>query len=352
MWRVLVVEDSETLKAVLLDIFASDRKFRVSATCDSGMQATRLAAALKPDLITLDLMLPDINGVETIRNIMAHSPARILVVSSRAQDKSSPFAIDALQAGALDVVAKNSIATQREQFLARARAICEAPPPNRMGAARPLGQPRARIDTTSRGLDVSKLGFGPLPPRAIVIGASTGGPAAIERLLAHWPATFPLPVVIAQHMTEGFSRDLVNWLATRTPLKVKAGEDGESLRPGNVYFAPDAHHIKIAPGGILLLERTTEESLNCPSVDTLFFSTMHAFGRATLAVLLTGMGEDGAKGLRALRDAGARTVSQDKSTSLVFGMPNAAIKKEAARVVLPIDEIAQYLLDRSTRAES
>ncbi len=351
MWRVLVVEDSETVKAVLLDIFARDRNFRVSATCDSGMQATRLAAALKPDLITLDLVLPDIDGIQAIRNIMAHSPTRILVVSSRAKDRNSPLAIDALHAGALDVVAKNSLAEHRDQFLHKARGICEAPLPNRIGAsaAAPLGQPMTRSVGNTKEIDLSALGLGPLPPRVIVIGASTGGPAAIERLLKLWPKTFPLPVVIAQHMTDGFSRELVGWLQSRTEMIVQTAADGEQLRAGHVYFAPDGHHIKVTQGGNIGLDKASDDSLNCPSVDILFDSAIHAFGRATLAVLLTGMGEDGARSLKSLRDAGARTVAQDKATSLVFGMPQAAIKLEAARIVLSLDEIAHYLLDRSAR---
>jgi len=349
MWRVLIVEDSPTVKAVLLDAFAQDTDFRVSACCESGMQATRLAQALKPDLITLDLVLPDIDGAQTIRNVMAHSPTRILVVSSRTDNKHSPLAIDALEAGALDVVAKNTLTTHRAQFLARCRALCEAPLPSQIGKSLPLGRPRSPMHLTSSSINVAALGFGPLPPRMVVIGASTGGPAALERLMSKWPKDFALPVVVAQHMTEGFSGDLVNWLSGRTKMSVRMAQDGELPKPGTVYFALDGHHMSFMPNGQLALEKAGSDALYSPSVDKLFHSAARVFSRAAIGVLLTGMGDDGAQGLKAMYTAGGRTVAQDKATSLVFGMPQMAIKLDAARVVLPLNEIALYLLDRGGR---
>lgn len=188
-----------------------------------------------------------------------------------------------------------------------------------------------------------------LPPRIIAIGASTGGPSALERLFRRIPADFSLPIVVAQHMSAGFNRDLVVWMRTVTKLSVELAESDVAMRKGTVYFAPDGAHIMVREGGILKTQPIRPDELSCPSVDKLFLSVAQAYGSASMGVVLTGMGDDGCEGLLAMRERGARTVAQDEATSLIFGMPKMAIANQAARVVLGIDDIAAYIVDRARK---
>lgn len=376
MYRVLIVEDSATLRETLVAVFQTQPDFRVVGTSSSGQAATRLCKQFQPDLVTLDLMLPDVEGVEVIENIMAHTPTRILVVSSRTADGTSPMSMEALRAGALQVFHKTGLATDnRERFLALARSLCVAPAPKALETkkADPLGT--AKIPTSARAGPVTSSmqlprktqsftsGFIPrapsnaalaaappqLPPRIIAIGASTGGPSALERLFKRIPADFALPIVVAQHMSVGFNRDLVVWMRTVTKLSVELAEPDVAMRKGTIYFAPDGAHITVREGGILKTQPIRPDELSCPSVDKLFQSVADAYGSASMGVVLTGMGDDGCVGLLAMRNRGARTVAQDEATSLIFGMPKMAIANDAARIVLGIDDIAAYIVDRARK---
>lgn len=354
--RVLIVEDSATLRETLVAVFESDPSFRVVATTSSGKQATRLVQQLKPDLITLDLMLPDVEGIEVIDNIMKHTPSRILVVSSRTADGSSPLSMRSLQSGALAVFHKTGLATEhRDRFLSLAHSLCEAPAPKLPPASitqkiQPLGAPRApsRQHITAQNIQIPKFITPPaLPPRIVAIGASTGGPTALERLFRKIPSTFPLPIVVAQHMSAGFAHDLVAWMRTVTKLRVEVAEADTRLKSGTIYFAPDAAHLLVREGDVIKILPTRSDELSCPSVDRLLKSVAEAYGSASLGVILTGMGDDGCEGLLEMRKRGARTVAQDEATSLIFGMPKMAIANQAARAVLSIDDIAAYIIDRA-----
>lgn len=335
--RVLVVDDSPTMANALAALLSEDPRIEVVGRAGDGNRAVTLARLLRPDVITMDLLLPGLDGPTAIAQIMADAPARILVVSAVAEQRGVDLGFQAMSAGALELIGKPSVTSGEE--LRRwgrelARSVClmaEVPVVSRRARAgsRPPPISGARVDI-----------FG--------VVASTGGPPALAEVFSKLPTDLPVPIVVAQHITDGFTPGMVRWLSAVTPLPVRVAKDGERLEPGKVYFPSDAHDLTLEADGVARLTRTRGGP--CPSGDLLLASLARVYTSRAGGCVLTGMGEDGARGLLAIRRSGGVTFAQDEATSIVFGMPRAALELGAADHGVPLSSFAELIRQSCTRS--
>lgn len=361
--RVLVVEDSATVRAYLCSVLRSDPDIEVVADATDGKQAVELCSSLRPDVITLDMMLPTMTGLAATEQIMAYCPTPILIVSSSFNRGELFKTYEALAAGAVDVLEKPSGDADdgdwNRSFLAAVRMVARI---------RVITHPRARLHgLSSRATPqprggaplASSKSFAPPPPNTarrielVALGASTGGPGAIVEVLRALPESFSLAILLVLHIGEPFGRSFAEWLAAQIGRPVAYALDGQSLfaLTNRVCMAPPDQHMRIAQGRVRL-DRGPERHSCRPSIDVLFESLAQELGGRVAACLLTGMGRDGASGLLALRKAGAVTLAQDEATSVVYGMPREAALIGAAERILPLREIGPALsaLEASTNA--
>lgn len=336
MIKVLVVEDSPVVRELLVRLLESDPEIRVVGAAKNGIEAVTMAANLKPDVITMDIQMPKMDGVEATKVIMEQSPTRIIVVSASFDQQESRPAFEAIKAGALTLVDKprgfhsNDFESIKNNLIKTIKIMSKVKVVTRWRSSRKIQAP------PKTGGAGTKL---------IAIGASTGGPAALSQILKGFPADLPVPIIIVQHMTSGFGPAFASWLNTESPLTVKIPQVGDELLPGTVFVAPDNYHIGINKSGkILLTSQQTSYNHHRPSINYMFETVAKSYGPKALGVLLTGMGEDGALGLREIKSAGGKTVAQDERTSVVFGMPKAAIALGAADRVVPLDKMACTVL--------
>lgn len=333
--RVLVIEDSLTVRRRIVEVLAADPDLTVVGEAADGRTGTAMCQDLRPDIVTLDLMLPGMNGLEATERIMAYCPTPILVVSAATNRGALFDTYDALAAGALDVLEKPTGDEQSEEWERRLVATVKL-----LARIKVITHVRGRHARTASSL----APHDPRSLRAVAIGASTGGPAALVELLGGL-SDFPLPILIVLHLGRAFAPAFAEWLAGQLPLRVAYARDGDVLPPpgaGQVVLAPPDHHLVLRGDRL----RLTDDPLRhfCrPSVDVLFESVADELASTCAACLLTGMGKDGAEGLLRVRQRGGRTVAQDEATSSVFGMPKEAILLGAAEHVLPIDRIASHL---------
>jgi len=338
MIRVLVIEDSPTMRILLKNILESDADLKVIGMAPNGEEGVRQALALKPDIITMDIHMPGMDGFEATRRIMEQRPTPIVIVSSSVESSEVLITFNAMQAGALEVIEKPAATTHPDFAALRARLITTV---KLMSEVKVIRRYRSHSSARSRGEEGARA----VQPYALLaVGASTGGPAALNTLFKGLPADFPLPVVVVQHMTIGFTAGLAAWLQLESPLKVKVAAEGEYLQPGTIYFAPDDTHIQAMNRGLLGLSKAPPVSHVRPSATVLFESVARVYGGEAIGVLLTGMGDDGARGLKAMHDRGAATIAQDEATSAVYGMPKVAVELGGANQVLPLPQIAGAVL--------
>jgi two-component system chemotaxis response regulator CheB len=334
--RVVIVDDSLVAREMLSQILVSDPEIEVVGQAKDGRQGVEMVASLKPDLVTMDIHMPHMDGLAAVEKIMAYSPTPILVVSSSVHGSGTGRAFDALALGALEVMKKpeprdwedleriGREIIRKVKLLSRVRVITHLS--GRRKEERARGAGRGHAVGTSRA------------PSLVAIGSSTGGPSALMTLLSALPKDMPAPVVIAQHIAEGFIPGLVQWLDGGCEVAVRAAVDKETPKPGSAYLAPTGLNLEF-DGHCMRFTTPEPGQLYIPSADTLFASVARSLASASVGVILTGMGNDGAKGLKAMRDAGAVTIAQDEQTSTVFGMPKAAAELGAAVQVLPIERI-------------
>jgi len=330
--RVLVVDDSPLARDIITAILQEDPEIQVVGQAENGQIAVDLVADLRPDLVTMDIMMPVMDGLTAIQEIMAYHPKPILVVTSSGE---AEVAYRAISNGALEVMQKPDMSAGPAEWAGFARRV------KLLSQVRVATHLRGRGVTSTRVLPVmapSALEEGG-QDRIVAVGASTGGPAALSKLLTGLPPDLTAGVVVVQHIADGFVPGLVSWLSSVTILSVKAAEDGERIEPGTVYIAPTGSHTSVDRNGRLVLLQSPPVESQRPAVDVLFESVCREYKRRAIAVLLTGMGHDGARGLKAIRDAGGRTIAQDEASCVIFGMPRAAIEMEAAEQVLPLDDI-------------
>jgi two-component system chemotaxis response regulator CheB len=331
--RVLVCDDSRTFAAALTRTLERGGEIEVIGVATSSEAAIADLIRLAPDLVTMDIELPGMSGLAAVEEIMSSRPTPILIVSSGIS-AGGDLAAAALAAGALEAIGKDQLSLRDPDD---AGAVAFRRRVKMLGNARVIRHPRARLN--GRGALP-----GPPPPRGSVIGicASTGGPHALATLLSGIPADFAIPILVVQHIATGFTDSLARWLDTAVPLPVRLAEDGASALPG-VTLAPDGADLMLGPGGLLRLDSTSLAGLHRPSADVLLRSVAQHAQSTGVAVVLTGMGRDGADGLAAVLDAGGLTIAQDQATSAVYGMPQEAAKRGAA-LILPIGEIAGVLM--------
>lgn len=338
--RVLVVDDSAVMRKLLSMVLSRDPQIEVVATAMDGVMALQKLVRFQPDVVTLDLEMPRMDGLDFLRQIVAQSETPVLVVSAHTT-RGAAQTVAALAMGAVDVVAKpedalrGGLEAMAQELVAKVRAV----------AGRRWRRPALRQAPRYPRLKATDQG---IARRIVAIGVSTGGPAALGYLLPRLPPDLGAAVVIVQHMPEGFTAMLAARLNQACALPVREARDGERLRQGHVYLAPGGRHLRVASlpeGPALVLAAGSPVSWHCPSVDVLFMSVAAEFGPRAVGVLMTGMGDDGAAGLDAIRHARGKTIAQDEESSVVFGMPRAAILRGAAEDIQPLDALPDAIVN-------
>ena len=345
--RILIVDDSAVMRSLLRAIISQDAGLEVAGAAADGEAALCAIDTLHPDLVLLDVEMPVMDGLVTLRKLRARSHKIPVIMCSSLTQRGAKVTIEALACGASDYVTKPSGQTSREEamrtlsqdLISRIHALTSSAQTSLEIAARaplPVMLPSAPPS--------------PFNPATLVIGVSTGGPAALDILLPELPASFPLPVLIVQHMPELFTRLLAERLNCRCPLQVHEGVEGEPVRGGSIYIAKGNWHMELRAGthsGLPATLRLNQDALenHCrPSVDALFRSAAAVYGAGVLAVVLTGMGSDGMSGARIIREHGGVVLAQDEASSVVWGMPGAVITAGLAHKVLPLKAIAGEIL--------
>ena len=332
--RIGIANDSPTAAEALRRVVSASGVHRVAWIARNGLDAVRLCVDLPPDLVLMDLSMPALDGVEATRQIMQRAPCAILVVTAAPQDNVNAV-FRALGAGALDVTATPVLLGQsggEAALLAKIRTIGKL-----IGGTRDDTPAAARTSSAAGGEAVRHL---------VAIGASTGGPMALARLLARWQPPADTAVVVVQHIDAAFADQMAKWLGDQIPVPVRAIAGGEAPEPGVVQLARTNDHLYITPGGRFCYDSHPRDEIYRPSIDVFFGSVALHWERAATGILLTGMGRDGANGLLALRRSGKTTIAQDEASSAVYGMPKAAAELGAAEKILSLDSISQALLGR------
>ncbi len=354
--RVIIVEDSSSCRLLLEAIVESDDRLELVASYESAEDAIAKLEEDQPDVISLDIELPGINGLEATRLILQSHPIPIVIVSSTVSRDQVKTSMKAMEAGALAVLAKPSDPDSK-QFDRDSRHMCST----LMGMSQvkvikqhahrqPGGAtktPRASSLAKAHSPQVLSSSSGMLPSTVIAVGASTGGPPALELLIKNLPSGNLPPILIVQHISPGFVEGLASWLADRSGHDVQLAQEGELLRSGMVRMAPDGLHMRLGRSGRVQLTPEPRELLHCPSVDVLFESVARALGSASQGVLLTGMGSDGAEGLLKIREQGGWSAVQDEKSSVVYGMPRVALERNAVLFQGSPTEIALQIQRRN-----
>ncbi len=346
--RVLIVDDSAFMRKVLETIFNSDTQLQVIGHAKDGREAVALAESLKPDVITMDINMPHMDGLQATAQIMTTNPHPIVIVSSESRDGAAST-VKALELGAIEFIAKPSGAIDldmqsiREDLLrkvkmaAKVRVVRTA---SRLAAT--LQSLPSAVPSVSRPApfvsQASQVADQRFP--VVVLAASTGGPATVMRLAPGFTKEFPAAVILVQHMPAAFTTQFAAQLAEFTEIRVKEAEAGESLQPGNLYICPGAQHLRVNPLGRIQLDAVTGRIAGyLPNIDVTMESVAAYGGALSIGVVLTGMGNDGALGAKAIKKAGGHVIAQDEATSVIFGMPAEAIKLQVVDQVLGLDDI-------------
>ncbi len=338
MIRVLIAEDSPLIATMMRDLLGEEPEIGVVGWAKNGQEAIKLTNSLQPDVITMDLNMPVLGGLEAIKTITSIRRTPILVISQMIESRDSDLAFEALRSGAVDIMGKpagygeRGLLNIKEELISRIKAVARIRP-IRLVRKAPANPPRIKL--TGRQEHRGKV---------VVIGASTGGPPALAVILKALPPDFPFPIAIVQHITPGFVTGLAQWLNRESPFSAKVATNEEFIKAGTVSLAPDNAHLEIGADKKVLLSNGPPVRGHRPSVDRLMESAARSYGRQTVGVLLTGMGSDGAEGLKRIREAGGKTIVQDEASSLVFGMPKEAILRGAAEIVSPLEKIPEDIV--------
>ncbi|MGB8061655.1 MAG: chemotaxis response regulator protein-glutamate methylesterase [Candidatus Sulfotelmatobacter sp.] len=345
--RLLVVDDSVVVRKVICEALESESTIEVAGTAASGSIALAKIPQLNPDVITLDIEMPGLNGLETLVEIRRLYPKLPVIMFSTLTERGAAVTLEALSLGASDYVTKpsntGSLSAAKDQIRQElvAKILCLAP-----RRVNPLPSPAVRL--AKRSLAGQRIDI-------VAIGISTGGPNALAEVIPQLPRGFPVPVVVVQHMPPLFTKLLAERLASRSALLVHEGQDGKALEPGHAWIAPGDHHMTVARRGtgvVLNLNQDPPENSCRPAVDVLFRSVAHVYGPRVLGVVMTGMGSDGARGALRIREEGGEMLVQDEASSVVWGMPGAVVSAGAADKICPLPEISQEIVRRVTSSRA
>lgn len=334
--RVLIVDDSAGMRRLLTSIFEADREIEVVGAAPDPFVARQKIKDLEPDVITLDVEMPRMDGITFLEKLMRGHPMPVVMVSSLTQ-KNCDVTLQALELGAVDFFPKPTVDTL-VGVEAAAAEICQKVKAAARAKVRAASGPAPAVKPVLTGLKMTH--------QVIAIGASTGGTEATREVLQLLPADCP-GIVIVQHMPAGFTKSYAQRLSSLCAIHVKEAEDGDRILPGHALLAPGGFHMSVVRSGAQTSVKVFDSdpvNLHKPSVDVLFDSCADQLGRNVVGVILTGMGDDGARGMRKMRDAGARTIAQDEASCVVFGMPKEAIAHGGVEQVLPLDRIAGGML--------
>jgi two-component system chemotaxis response regulator CheB len=334
MIRVVIVDDSPTFRLLVKSILESDPDIQVLGEAINGVEALRICKQYQPDIVTMDIHMPSMDGYATIKSIMSDMPCPIIALTGSVSAKNEETHKKAIQSGALVALPKPKdipgIDPTADRLIEKIKSMSQVKVIRRKN----FKQPSRMLSPNYTPKNAIRL---------VGIGASTGGPPAIQKILSMLSTNIACPIVIVQHISQGFVQNLAKWLISSTAFQVSLAEHGQRMLPGNVYIAQDNHHLSVSREGRLKLFQKGPVDGHQPSATVLFESIAEQYGAAGLGILLTGMGCDGAAGLKKLADKGALTIAQDEASSVVFGMPKKAIELGAAKKILSIDEIAPFV---------
>jgi len=349
--RVMIVDDSAFMRKVLHGIISSDPQLQVCGEARDGRDALAQLESVRPDVISMDINMPHMDGLQATEVIMSSNPHPVLIVSSESRE-GAEVTLKALQLGAIDFVPKPSSGIdfdmssvkdeicRKLKMAAKVRVVRTAARsiPNQKSGASTNGLPETQSQAPTRSTaDAGPRGAGKFP--IVVVASSTGGPATLMKFVPEFPADFPGAIIVVQHMPGNFTAQFSKQLAEVSAIKVKEAEAGEIVVPGQVYVCPGSHHLRVSATGRIVLDDGPRISGYRPCADLTLESVVAYCGANAVAVVLTGMGNDGAKGVQMVNTAGGHVIAQDESTAVIFGMPQEAIKSGAVHQVLPIDSI-------------
>jgi len=340
--RVLVVDDSSLARMVLIEHLTQDDNIEIVGVARNGKEAIDKVKKLRPSIVTMDINMPVMGGLETIEQIMAYSPVPVLVVTSRA-DADTAFA--AISKGALEVIQKPDVDMENSEELIRKVRILSGVKVISHLRGRHVNDPGRNRKTIERDTPKSE---NEILKKAVVIAASTGGPKTLARILSDIPADFPVPVFVAQHIPPDFVTGLAEWLNSVAKLTVKPGEDGERIYPGIVYISPADKNMVITNKNRIKLAMQDPDCVYSPSCDLLLSSAGSVFKARCLGIILTGMGRDGVSGIGDIRKHGGITIAQDEESSIVYGMPKVAVEQGVVDKVLAPDDIMDEIMKFSS----
>jgi len=351
--KVLLVEDSPIALKVLQRLLQSSPDIAVVGTATNGKEALEIIPQVQPQVICTDLHMKGMDGLELTQQVMAKFAIPILVISNSVQKEDTSNTFKLLQAGAVDVFPKPRAGQASDYEQVKEKLIAKL---KILSGVSVFTKPLKPSPVEETIPSFSPKSISPFPKhtsiRVVTIGASTGGPQALQNILSQLPSHFPVPVICTQHISSGFLQGLVDWLSSQCQLPVAIAQPGELLLPGKVYFAPEKSHLELNSQNRLIYVDQPLVDGHCPSITVMFKSVAQFYGSGTAAVLLTGMGKDGAAGMRAIAQAGGLTIAQDEKTCVVFGMPKEAIALGGAHHILPIQEIASLLVTKVVNSQS
>jgi two-component system chemotaxis response regulator CheB len=347
-FRVLIVDDSAFMRKVLEQIFNADDQLQVAGHAKDGREAVAMAESLKPDIITMDINMPHMDGLQATAQIMTTNPRPIVIVSSESKEGAAST-LKALELGAIEFVGKPSSGVDLDMHSVKEELLRKV----RMAAKVRVVRTASRLALTLQGASGNAAAAKPSPAvrtapvipvdqrfPVVVLGASTGGPATVMRLAPGFTRDFPAAVFLVQHMPASFTTQYAAQLAEFTSIRVKEAEANETVQPGTLYICPGAQHLRVTPAGRIQLDSTSGRINGyLPNIDVTMETVAAYAGAMSIGVVLTGMGNDGANGAKAIKSAGGMVLAQDEATSVIFGMPAEAIKVAAVDQVLAIDDI-------------